>query len=101
MGRLARAWRLPTRKDAPKTTWPERGKQSDVSVQQGDLQGVGAEDSRAVVGRAGCGKPRSGAARVRGGDHAAGDRSPLLRAAGADALLRHPLVLPDVGANAG
>ena len=48
----------------------------------------------------GCKQPCGGAARLRGRHHAHGDRSPLLRAPGADAVLRHPRLLPDVRAGA-
>ena len=51
-------------------------------------------------GRPATQQPRRRAARMRGGDHAHGDRSPLLRASRAHALLRHPQLLPDVRAGA-
>src|SRR5205809_804899 len=58
-----------------------------VPVQSSDLQGTCAEDPRAASRRGVGSKPRCGAARVRGGDHTAGDRPALLRTPGAHALL--------------
>ena len=63
---------------------------------------ISAPRPGAAAGAAGAGsQPRAGAARLRGGGRAPGDRSLLLRAPGTHAVLRHQGVLPDERPGAG
>ena len=73
-----------------------RGKQH-VSVQSGDLSGACSLYRGPMPRRVPHQQPHRRSARLRGGDHAPGNRSSLLRTPCAHPVPRRPQLLPDVG----
>ena len=74
----------------------ERAEPSCTSFSRAIYRELAPRSSRTSPGSARAHEPRARAARVRGRDRAPRHRPPLLRAPGADAVQRHPDLLPDV-----